>query len=124
MSSEKQTETLNTKPETPAANAPTAESDTPNVDVPPLEYGYVVGVKADGQFHFEALGANQGLVQMLGIHEYASHRLRVATDINQQYGYPLLAQQVHQLSEMMKVLLNMAGATQQSNPNRSRIVTP
>lgn len=124
MSSEEQTETLNTKPEIPAADAPTAESDAPNVNIPPLEYGYVVGVKADGQFHFEALGANQGLVQMLGIHEYASHRLRVATDINQQYGYPLLAQQVHQLSEMVKILLNMAGAQTQATQSDRRIVTP
>lgn len=114
-----------TQEEKPEADAPTAESDTPSVEVPDLDYGYVVGVKPDGQFHFEALGSNQGLVQLLGVHKYAEHRLSVATDINQQYGFPVLAQQVHQLTEMMKVLLNVIGnQTQAQNQGDRRIVTP
>lgn len=106
---------------------PTAETDEPKTEIPAMDYGYVVGVKPDGQFVFQTVGNNQGLVQMLGIHQYAGHRLQVATEVNQQYGFPVLAQQVHQLTEMMKVLLNMIGSAGQQQGaapgNDKRIVT-
>lgn len=105
-------------------DAPKAESDVPSVDIPELEYGYVVGVQPDGGFVFQTVGAKQGLVQMLGVHQYAKHRLDVATDINQQYGYPLLAQQVHNLTEMVKVMLNMVSSAQGAPQGEDkRIVT-
>lgn len=76
-------------------------------ELPEVSCGYVVGIKPNGEFVFEVVGTEPGLVQLLGLHEYAKHRLTVAKDINQQYGVPLLSQQIAQLAQMQKVILNM-----------------
>ena len=96
------------------------ESPAPaKVELPEVEVGYVVGLKPDGAFVFEVLGDKPGLVQLLGLHKYAEHRLDVAKDINQGYGVPLLAQQLTQVQQILKVLLNMA--TEQS---KSSLIKP
>jgi hypothetical protein len=82
-------------------------TETKPVEIPPMTSGYVVGIKDTGEFVFEVLGESPGLVQLLGLHKYAEHRLEVAKDINQGYGTPLLAQQLSQVLSMMKVILNM-----------------
>jgi len=53
---------------------------------PPLEIGYVVGMTKDGNFVFELLGENRGLVQLLGIHEHAKRRVTAIYDDNQMMG--------------------------------------
>jgi hypothetical protein len=83
--------------------------------LPEMDCAYIVGVKPDGGFVFEVLGDNPGLVQLLGLHKYAEHRLEVAKDINQGYGPALLSQQLGQVGQMLKVMLNML--TQQSKDN-------
>jgi hypothetical protein len=76
---------------------------------------YVVGIKKSGEFVFEVSGEDPGLVQLLGLHEYAHHRLMFAKDINQGYGFPVVMKQLNQIGQMLQVLLNMA--TQQSKKN-------
>jgi len=80
--------------------------------LPEMSCAYVVGLKPDGSFVFEVLGDAPGLVQLLGLHKYAEHRLEVAKDINQGYGPPLLNQRLEQIQQMLKAMLNMM--TQQS----------
>jgi len=104
------------QPQPPAEQPP---QDTQTLQMPTLDCGYVVGLDTQGRFVFEPLGNNQGLVQMLGLHEYAGGRINTAKEVNQGTGYPLLAQQTHQLTEMVKVILNML--TQQQ---KSSIITP
>jgi len=88
-------------------------------ELPELAVGYVVGLQPDGSFVFEVLGSEPGLVQLMGLNQYASHRITVAKDLNQGYGFPVLAQQINQLGEMLKVMLNM-----QTEKKKSQIVTP
>lgn len=38
--------------------------------------GYVVALLSDGNFHFEVLGSQKGLVELLGVHEYAGGEVR------------------------------------------------
>jgi hypothetical protein len=40
-----------------------------------LKIGYVVGITQEGQFLFEMLGENKGLVELLGIHQHAAHQV-------------------------------------------------
>jgi len=40
-----------------------------------LKMGYIVGLTPDGNFVFELLGQEKGLVELLGIHEHATKRV-------------------------------------------------
>lgn len=77
-----------------------------------IQCGYVVAIKQSGEFVFETLGTNCGLIQLLGIHKYAEHRLMLAKDINQKHGFPVVTQQLNEIGRMLQVLLNLA--TQQT----------
>ena len=88
---------------------------------PVLEFGFTVGVQEDGGVFLETLGTKKGLVQMLGLIKYAEYHFNYTLDQATGSGYPLIAHQVKQLGEMMKVLLNMVG---QPNKEQSRIITP
>lgn len=40
-----------------------------------LKCGYVVGISEDEHFIFEIFGKNKNLVELLGVHAHASHRV-------------------------------------------------
>lgn len=80
-----------------------------------LKAGYVVGVNDKSELVFEILGKDIGLVEMLGLHEYANHRIDVMKDLNQGYGIPLLSQQLGQVGQMLQVMLNMLTNQQKQN---------
>jgi hypothetical protein len=123
--------------ETPA-ETPTAQQDEQpvagegmEVKLPELHAGYLVGVQPDGKFVFQALGRCQGLVELMGLHKYAEHRLEIAKDVSQGYGYPALyqqnqqiAQSVQHITELLKVLLNSAMGLKVPQAGGNRIVTP
>ena len=92
-----------------------SESQEIEVEVPELICGYLVGLKPDGKFVFEVTGQSTGLIELMGLHQYASHRIEVAKDVNQGYGPPLLAKQLSDIGSMLKVILNML--TQQQGKN-------
>lgn len=88
---------------------------TKAVNLPEMKCGYVVGIQPDGEFVFEVMGEEVGLIELMGLHKYADHRLEVAKDISQAYGPALISQQIGQMNQMVKVLLNMQ--TQQAKNN-------
>ena len=97
-----------------------AQEEPKRVD---LQYGFVVGVNRDGGVVLDMVGEKKGLIEMLGLCKYAEYHLNYTLDAASGQGSPIISQQVHQLAEMMKVLLNMLA--QQRNPQgESRIVTP
>jgi hypothetical protein len=53
---------------------------------PPLKVGYVVGLTEEGNFVFEILGSQRGLVELLGIHQYADRKITAIYDDNQMSG--------------------------------------
>ena len=57
-------------------------STVPTQEVPertPL-IGYTVALLSDGNFHFEVLGTDKGLVQLLGVHQYATGEVKKVHD--------------------------------------------
>lgn len=81
--------------------------DNAKAAVENCEYGYLVGINNEGGLTFQEVGSKQGYIQLLGLHEFAEQRLQVMSDTNLQYGAALVSTQVHQLTELVKVLLNM-----------------
>lgn len=88
--------------------------ETPNPEekktIPAIEKmscGYVVGIDPEGNLTFEVLGNAPGLIQLLGLHTYAEHRLMIAKDVNQGYGIPLLATQLENVQKTLATVLTM-----------------
>ena len=67
----------------------------------------MVGLKPNGEFVFEIVGKDTGLVQLLGIHKYAEYKIGIIRDINQGYGMPLILKQTKDIGEILKVILNL-----------------
>jgi hypothetical protein len=100
----------------------TQQNQTENVkEMPPLACGYVVGLQEDGKFFFEVLGNNNGLLQLLGLHSYAGHRIDCVKDVNQGTGFPVLAQQNLQIAEVLK---QISQDLKKLLPSDSKLATP
>ena len=106
--------------ETTQAAAETPEVEKKQVD---LQYGFVVGVNQDGGVMLDMIGEKKGLIEMLGLCKYAEYHLGYTLDAASGQGSPIISQQIHQLAEMMKVLLNVI-AKRPPQDEGSRIVTP
>ena len=96
---------------------------TPEPEKPELQYGFVVGVNKDGGVVLDMVGEKKGLIEMLGLCKYAEYHLNYTLDAASGQGAPILSQQIHQLAEMMKVLLNLI-AQPRKPQNEQRIITP
>ena len=72
----------------------------------PVECGYVVAVKPDGQFVFNPIGTNITLVSILGLHEYAATRVQELFDRSTGRGNAVLAKQLNDLVVTLRLLLN------------------
>jgi hypothetical protein len=55
-----------------------------------LRYGYIVGLKEDGNFVFELIGKQKGLVELLGLHRYAEKKVMQLLDVTQGSGDALI----------------------------------
>lgn len=88
-----------------------------------IKYGFVVGVQQDGAVVLDMIGEKKGLIEMLGLCKYAEYHLNYTLDAASGQGAPIISQQIHQLAEMMKVLLNVI-ASRRPQEKESRIITP
>ena len=70
-----------TVPEQPAGKPVTLQD---------LKMGYVVGVTDDGNFIFEVVGKEQGLLELLGLQKFADSKVKNILDANQNQGDKLL----------------------------------
>jgi hypothetical protein len=104
------------------AQDPAQRAEDLNNKISQLTVGYVVGVTETGDFVFEVLGDKPGLVQLMGVHQYANTRVQMLSDMNLGYGTPLLAGMLDNLQKMVKVLLNMS--TQNAQNELNRIIKP
>lgn len=88
-----------------------SEENTPvvseQVKDSPLKYGYTVGINEDGGFRFEIHGQEAGLIELLGIHQYADYRISFIQDINQKNGVPALALIMKSHGETLKTILDI-----------------
>lgn len=65
-----------------------------------LKCGYVVGMTEEGDFVFDLVGKTKGLVELLGLHAFAQHKVSQVTEANQGSGDAL----VHELGRMVHAL--------------------
>ena len=97
----------------------TPQEQAKPVSLSDLKAGYVVGLSKEGELLFEPIGTDQGLVELLGLHAYATIRIDVLKDLNQGLVGTLvkdltkvvasLAQQVARLVEVQKRPTNKLG---------------
>lgn len=110
--------------------APPKEQEQPQPKHVDLQYGFVVGVNRDGGVMLDMIGEKKGLIEMLGLCKYAEYHLNYTLDAASGQGAPVISQQIHQLAEMMKVLLNVIAQRKQQaeqrviTPQNQQIVTP
>jgi hypothetical protein len=68
---------------------------------PEIILGYAVGLRDDGNFVFELLGKQNGVVQLLGIHEYAERQIQMLVDAQTGTGLPTIANMLDHLIELV-----------------------
>jgi hypothetical protein len=69
-----------------------------------LSCGYVVGVKKDGSFVFQVLGEEKGVIQLLGLNQFAKKQINTLTDANLNQGVPLLMNVLQKLHSRLESL--------------------
>jgi hypothetical protein len=77
-----------------------------------LRMGYIVGITEEGNFVFDVVGKNQGLLELLGLHDFATIKVKQALEHQQGTGDKLvfevaktvaaLAQEVQKLTSLLK----------------------
>lgn len=86
---------------------------------PQVRVGYTVALLGDGNFHFEILGEDKGLVELLGIHQYASTQVEKIRQDATMTGDRLS----HELGAVLNILnqkldaLLQAGGAKKKSPN-------
>jgi len=86
-----------------------------------LKSGYTVGYKENGDFVFEIHGEDTGLVQLLGLHEYARHRVEFVRDVNQGYGPAGIIKALNGLGSQVAQLAKLVSQVLQ---NKSNLILP
>ncbi len=74
-----------------------------------LRMGYVVGITEDGNFVFDVVGKEQGLLELLGLQKFAESKIKNVLDANQNQGDKLLfevAKTVGTLAQEVSKLVN------------------
>lgn len=86
-----------------------------------LKIGYVVGLSQEGNFVFDLFGTDKGLVELLGIHEHASFRVRRIYEDAQVSGDRLtheVGKAVALVNQKLDALLQgLRGGAQQRRPD-------
>jgi len=112
---------LETKPGEQDAVAPKQEA--PKKEESPVAVGYRVGVRENGEFIFEIIGSRPGLVEVLGVHEFAQRKVSLLYDRAQVEGQAAVAVQFNQMMkkfdstiETFRDLLNTMVVSNASKP--------
>jgi hypothetical protein len=85
------------------------ETEQTPVALEDLKCGYVVGLSQEDHFIFELFGTNKGLVELMGIHQHASHRVNSIYNDQQMAGDRLVhevGRAITQLGEKLDTILN------------------
>ncbi len=74
----------------------------PVSDEPQIKCGYVIGVREDGEFVFEILGTNPGLIELLGLHTIVRERLQARMDKQLKGKTSLLLSRLDDLTKLIQ----------------------
>jgi hypothetical protein len=76
----------------------------PEETLAPIAFGYSVGVDTNGQFVFQLLGEDKGIVQLLGLNKFAETQLNSLMDANLRQGDTLLLEAISQVYKKLDQL--------------------
>jgi len=94
-------------PEEPTTTEPEAKSEEE------LQYGYVVGLSAKGDLVFKPVGSNPGLVELLGLHRYADHRLLQYVQQGEGGGLVAINERLGKLTQAIQFLVQLISQSAQ-----------
>jgi hypothetical protein len=78
---------------------------TPSEDS--LTWGYMVGVRQSGEFEFRLLTDDTGLIQLLGLHAFAGHKIENIKDLNQGQGDLILQKKILTLAQAQEATTDL-----------------
>lgn len=85
---------------------------------PEIILGYAVGLKDDGSFVFELLGKQNGVIQLLGIHEYAERQVQILVDAQTGTGLPTIASMLDHIISLLPKNLPVDSTTGEQNEKK------
>lgn len=103
------------------------DADTTKKEEVSIKFGYVVGVTDQNTLHFSVLGSQGGLVELLGLHQYAGKKLDTSLDMKEELSIKTLHDQVHVLTEALNSLVGLFSrgmAAHQQQQRDSQIIVP
>lgn len=80
------------------------------IDVNEMQIAYLVGLQPDGNFFFQVFGKNQGLVELMGLHQHVTRRVQMLQDQKSGAGDMLTVESLKQLqlvNQKLDALLNV-----------------
>lgn len=64
--------------------------ESPPNQAVPMKVGYLVAISSSGEFVFEVFGEEQGLVEVMGLHQFAGLKINQILDAKQMTGDALV----------------------------------
>jgi hypothetical protein len=113
MTTEEQNMTKEELEEATAEGQPEPASTT--AEGSEVKCGYVVAIKHDGQIDFKVFGNSQGLIELLGLHEYAKAQITKVKDSTQKTGDALVIEAASQLAQLINSIGQAITAPQPDN---------
>ena len=101
--------------EAPVTSA--AEPEKKAMNPADMRVGYAVGLTKEGEFFFEVFGQDAGLVQLLGIQEYARQRIEAITQDRMMRGDRLTHEVGKILGELSQKLDAVLATVAPKKPN-------
>ena len=92
---------------------PTAEGKVPSLEN--IQCGYLVVVNADDSLDFHVIGKEVGLVQLMGLNQYASKRINMALETSEGLGNTLMAKGFNSILTQLNTILGMLTNQAKSN---------
>lgn len=103
--------------DTPALEA-VPQQENQGMTLADLKMGYIVGITPDGNFVFEIIGKEKGLVELLGLHKFAEKKVTSLLDSTQGSGDRLiqeLARMIQQVGMKVDAIAKVVAPTKPEN---------
>ena len=72
-----------------------------------LKVGYVVGVGEDDEIVFEVIGSQPGLIEVMGCHAFAEHKISLMRDLLQDCGTPLMKKGLNSIGKLQTTIIEL-----------------
>lgn len=96
------------------------QQEQQTVSLNDLKAGYIVGLTDTGEFVFEIVGKDKGLMELLGLHSYAGFRIEKIRDLKEMSGDAL----VHEVGKAVSMTLNKLDELNRSGQVSTAVARP